>query len=103
MVMAVGMGLSIWLFSNQSDYVGLIPSHWPSFGDIAFEGAYRQVKIDELEASLGDRCDPPLAHELARQLVMDGRGDEAKDFAEDYTDHCGEDEVVTRWANAPLP
>jgi NCS1 family nucleobase:cation symporter-1 len=35
--MAIGMGLSIWLFSNQSDYVGLVPKHWPSFGDIAFE------------------------------------------------------------------
>jgi nucleobase:cation symporter-1, NCS1 family len=38
--MAVGMALSIWLFSNQSDYVGLIPKHWPSFGDIAFEAGF---------------------------------------------------------------
>jgi nucleobase:cation symporter-1, NCS1 family len=35
--MAVGMVVSIWLFSNQSDYVGLVPKHWASFGDIAFE------------------------------------------------------------------
>jgi NCS1 family nucleobase:cation symporter-1 len=38
--MAVGMALSIWLFSNQSDYTGLVPSHWPSFGDIAFEAGF---------------------------------------------------------------
>jgi nucleobase:cation symporter-1, NCS1 family len=35
--MAVGMVVSIWLFSNQSEFVGLVPKHYPSFGDIAFE------------------------------------------------------------------
>ncbi len=35
--MAVGIGLSIWLFSNQTEYVGLVPSHVPSVGDITFE------------------------------------------------------------------
>jgi NCS1 nucleoside transporter family len=35
--MAVGMVVSIWLFSNQSEYVGPAPSHWPSLGDITFE------------------------------------------------------------------
>jgi NCS1 nucleoside transporter family len=35
--MAVGMGLSIWLFSNQTDYVGLVPSHVPAVGDLTFE------------------------------------------------------------------
>jgi NCS1 nucleoside transporter family len=34
--MLVGMVLSIWLFADQSLYTGLVPSHWPSFGDIAF-------------------------------------------------------------------
>jgi NCS1 family nucleobase:cation symporter-1 len=38
--MAVGMALSIWLFSNQTEYTGLVPKHWPSFGDIAFEAGY---------------------------------------------------------------
>jgi NCS1 family nucleobase:cation symporter-1 len=27
--MAVGMGVSIWLFSNQTDYVGLVPAIFP--------------------------------------------------------------------------
>jgi purine-cytosine permease-like protein len=35
--MAVGMVVSIWLFSNQSEYVGPVPSHWPAFGDFTFE------------------------------------------------------------------
>ncbi|MCW2914538.1 MAG: cytosine permease [Actinomycetia bacterium] len=35
--MAVGMALSIWLFSNQAKYVGLVPKHVTSVGDIAFE------------------------------------------------------------------
>jgi NCS1 family nucleobase:cation symporter-1 len=35
--MATGMIVSIWLFSNQSQYVGPVPSHAPAFGDITFE------------------------------------------------------------------
>jgi NCS1 family nucleobase:cation symporter-1 len=35
--MLVGMGLSIWLFSNQTEYVGLVPSHAPDAGDLTFE------------------------------------------------------------------
>jgi NCS1 nucleoside transporter family len=35
--MAVGMGLSIWLFSNQTEYVGVVPSHVPAVGDLTFE------------------------------------------------------------------
>src|SRR5579875_2958480 len=35
--MAIGMALSIWLFSNQTEYVGLVPKHVPSVGDLTFE------------------------------------------------------------------
>jgi NCS1 family nucleobase:cation symporter-1 len=35
--MAIGVGLSIWLFSNQTKYVGVVPVHWPSAGDLTFE------------------------------------------------------------------
>jgi purine-cytosine permease-like protein len=35
--MIVGMGLSIWLFSNQTEYVGVVPSHVPAVGDLTFE------------------------------------------------------------------
>jgi hypothetical protein len=63
----------------------------------------RRLKIVELQHSLGERCDPAQAHELVKQLVMDGRGTDAKNFAATYTGRCGADDVVTRWANAPQP
>jgi nucleobase:cation symporter-1, NCS1 family len=31
------MGISIWLFSNQTEYVGLVPKHIGSVGDLTFE------------------------------------------------------------------
>src|SRR4051794_6944202 len=34
--MALGMGISIWLFSNQTKYIGVVPKHHPKFGDITF-------------------------------------------------------------------
>ncbi|HEX2692092.1 MAG TPA: hypothetical protein VHN14_36030 [Kofleriaceae bacterium] len=63
----------------------------------------RRIKIVELTQALGGRCDPAQAHELAKQLVMDGRGTDAKSFAATYTARCGEDLVVMHWANAPHP
>ncbi len=38
--MFVGIVVSIWLFSNQSEYVGLVPEHHPSFGDLTFEAGF---------------------------------------------------------------
>jgi NCS1 family nucleobase:cation symporter-1 len=38
--MAVGGGISIWLFSNQAKYVGLVPSHNGNFGDLTFEAGF---------------------------------------------------------------
>jgi NCS1 family nucleobase:cation symporter-1 len=35
--MAIAIGVSIYFFANQSDYVGVVPAHNPHFGDIAFE------------------------------------------------------------------
>jgi nucleobase:cation symporter-1, NCS1 family len=35
--MAISMGVSIWLFANQTDYVGVLPKHHPAFGDLTFE------------------------------------------------------------------
>ncbi len=35
--MAISMALSIYLFANQTDYVGLLPRHHPAFGDLTFE------------------------------------------------------------------
>jgi len=38
--MLTGMGLSIWLFSNQTEYVGLVPTHVASAGDLTFEAGF---------------------------------------------------------------
>jgi nucleobase:cation symporter-1, NCS1 family len=38
--MLVGGGLSIWLFSNQTKYVGLVPRHAPGTGDLTFEAGF---------------------------------------------------------------
>jgi purine-cytosine permease-like protein len=35
--MVAGVVLSVWLFSNQERYVGLVPARVPEVGDIAFE------------------------------------------------------------------
>jgi NCS1 family nucleobase:cation symporter-1 len=35
--MLAGMGVSIWLFSDQAKYVGPVPKHHPAVGDITFE------------------------------------------------------------------
>ncbi|MFF5183000.1 hypothetical protein ACFY30_04290 [Streptomyces sp. NPDC000345] len=29
-----GVAVSVPLFSHQEKYVGYVPAHWPSFGDI---------------------------------------------------------------------
>jgi NCS1 nucleoside transporter family len=38
--MLVGMGVSIWLFSNQTEYIGVVPSRVGSAGDLTFEAGF---------------------------------------------------------------
>ena len=35
--MAIATAVSIYLFANQIEYIGVVPKHWSSFGDLAFE------------------------------------------------------------------
>ena len=35
--MAIAIGVSIWLFAHQTDYVGVLPKHHPALGDLTFE------------------------------------------------------------------
>jgi len=35
--MAIAMAVSIYLFANQTDYIGVLPARYPRFGDITFE------------------------------------------------------------------
>jgi hypothetical protein len=57
----------------------------------------RRARIATLLAE-GDRCRAPIARELARALVYDGRS--AVPYADDYERRCGDDPIVRRWANA---
>ncbi|HET7505479.1 MAG TPA: hypothetical protein VFK02_30875 [Kofleriaceae bacterium] len=100
-VAAFAIGVLSWLSA-------IVPDKRPDRAaalrrELAEIAQQRRLKIIALEVTLGERCDPPTAHELAKQLVMDGRGPDARAFAATYTARCGEDEVVARWANAPLP
>ena len=63
----------------------------------------RKLKIQYLSLAIGQRCDPPVAHEYVKLLVMDGQGAQADAFADQYLGRCGEDRVVENWANAPRP
>jgi len=38
--MLVGIVVSIWLFSNQTEYLGVVPTHVPSVGDLTFEAGF---------------------------------------------------------------
>jgi len=38
--MLAGVVVSVWLFSNQTEYLGLVPKHVPAVGDITFEAGF---------------------------------------------------------------
>lgn len=61
--MAVGMGVSIWLFSNQTEYQGVVPSHVPSVGDLTFEAGFLITAVIYLawHAITGDARSGPEA------------------------------------------
>jgi purine-cytosine permease-like protein len=66
LAMAISMGLSIWLFANQTDYVGLIPKSHPAFGDLTFEvgfllaaGLYALLFKLRGESRMEERLDIP--------------------------------------------
>lgn len=89
-------------------FAALVPEHRPSRreamrNELAEIAQQRKVKIDELRFALGDRCAPDQARELAKLLVLDGRGPDAATFGASYVVRCGEDEVVEHWAHAPPP
>jgi nucleobase:cation symporter-1, NCS1 family len=38
--MVVAVIVSIWLFANQTDFVGIVPKHHAAWGDITFEAGF---------------------------------------------------------------
>ncbi len=83
---------------------GLVPDKKIDHGadmrrELADIAQQRRIKIVELQRTLdGKHCQPPTAHELSKQLVMDGRRDDADAFVIQYTSECGEDPEVVKWA-----
>src|SRR5580704_8787320 len=63
--MLVGVVVSIILFSNQTEYVGIVPTHVPSVGDLTFEAGFVITAVIYLSwHALTDRrhlAAPPLA------------------------------------------
>jgi NCS1 nucleoside transporter family len=43
--MLAGIVVSIWLFSNQEDYTGPVPQHFPAFGDFTFEVGFALAAV----------------------------------------------------------
>ena len=56
--MLAGMGLSIWLFSNQTEYIGVVPTHVPSVGDLTFEAGFLITAVVYLVWRLIERRRP---------------------------------------------
>ena len=96
----VSIAMFAWLYA-------VVPAHaeTPRPAGMASElrlvAEQRKLKIDILIAGLGERCIPSDVHDLMRLLVLDGRTDDARAFANGYTSRCGDDPVVAHWAKAP--
>jgi hypothetical protein len=90
-------------FGNAA--ANMIPYHIPTKRELQHEeqlqlAEARRARIAALLA-VPDRCNAPNARELARLLVFDGRS--ARTYADDYERRCGEDPIVRRWGDAPVP
>lgn len=71
--------------------------------EIAGVAAQRVERIERLGLAVNFVCEPEVAREYIRLLVLDGRSDAARSFGADYTGRCGDDKSIENWANAPRP
>ena len=100
-VAAFAFAVIAWLLA-------LVPEHRAGRSDemrrsLASIAQQRKAEIESLQAQLGERCDRDLARELTKQLVFDGRVEDARAFGDGYLSRCGADEKVAHWAHAPRP
>jgi nucleobase:cation symporter-1, NCS1 family len=70
--MAVSIGLSIWLFANQTDYVGVVPKHHPALGDLTFEVGF---VLAALLYALFYRLQPARAQEESLHIPGEAEAD----------------------------
>ena len=106
--LALAGGVVAFAFATLSWFAAIVPDRKPGrYDEMRRELAQiqldRKAKIEGLRAELGERCAPVLVHELMKQLVLDGRGPDAKLLATEYSGRCGDDPVVDHWARAPRP
>jgi hypothetical protein len=106
--LAIAGVVTLFAFAVFTWISAIVPNHRPDrnaamrreLDDIVQQ---RKVRIETLQAEIGNRCDPVPVHELVKLLVLDGRGADATEFGDSYIDRCGDDMVVEHWANAPRP
>ncbi|MEO8550297.1 MAG: hypothetical protein ABI678_09990 [Kofleriaceae bacterium] len=106
--MVVGTMLAAFVLAMLAWFIAIIPEHKPTRQqamrrELAGIQTERKARIDFLRAELGDRCLPNAARDLVRLMVLDGRGGDARELGNAYLERCGDDEVVSDWANAPRP
>ena len=104
-VLPIVVIVTVVLFTLTSAAANLILSHRPTPAQLRAEEIsivvdQRRVRIGELR-TIGEKCEPQAAHELARLLAMDGQWREAHDYADRYELRCGADFVVRGWGDAP--
>lgn len=93
--------LFIVLLTLGNAAANMMPAHIPTARELqrAEQTATIDARRDRIAALFaeGDNCRAPIARELARALVFDGRS--AVDYADDYARRCGDDPIVRRWAD----
>jgi hypothetical protein len=106
----IALGVAVVAFSLAAFawFLALVPDHKPTRREVMRREIsqiqdLRKLRIISLTGQLGERCEPALAHELIRLLVLDGRGPDASTFGAGYLDRCGDDIVIEHWAHAPMP
>ena len=106
-LLPIGVVVIVVVFTMANAAANMLPVHRPTAAELRTEErrgivADRRARIAELQRT-GDRCQPAIAHELVRALVLDGAVSEAHRYANDYEQRCGADPVVRGWGDAPRP
>jgi hypothetical protein len=106
--MVVGTMLAAFVLAMLAWFIAIIPEHKQTRQqvmrrELAGIQSERKARIDFLRAELGDRCLTTAARDLVRLMVLDGRVGDARELGTAYLERCGDDEIVSDWANAPRP
>ena len=103
-ILPIVVVVTVVLFTLSAAAANLIPFHRPTAAQIRAEQQtevidQRHARIGELR-TIGEKCQPPAAHELVRLLALDGQWSELHAYADRYEARCGADFIVHGWGNA---